>query len=114
MKLPVTAVVVAGTTVLADGWGNVGIAALVGTKHLMSNLLVFLCFFCDLFVSILLLFVGLVFLFKKGDRTQAGVKGFSIPLFSSMNIFIFLSTEEKVLPAYPMDCKQKTVWSNTF
>ena len=80
MKLPVTVVVVAGTTVLADGWGKVGIAALVATKHLMSNFLVLLCFFCDLLVSVLLLFMGLVFLFKKGDRTLAGVKGF--PFFS--------------------------------
>ena len=39
MKVPVTVVVVAGTTVLADGWGKVGIAALVGTKasHAQSS-----------------------------------------------------------------------------
>ena len=73
---------------------SIGIAALVGTKHPMSNFLDLLFFFCNLLVLVfnLLLLAGVVFL-QNCVRTQTGVKGLTTFLCSSMNASIFFRSE---------------------
>ena len=83
-----------GIVTKADGIVNVGFAASVGIKHLLSILLYLQSFFWLLLDSVLLLFEGMVFL-EKGDGLGllgylwAGDKEFIIFYLSSMYVSIF-------------------------